>query len=213
MQESKPQNTTKKPAAKKSAKKSAKKRAASSVSYPPHSSIANSPELDALSDRHRLFVLEYLKNGMNATAAYKSVYPKSNLESARREGSRLLTNVDISKAVRAELDMIIGSDKLMIEKLVWQNIREILSANLADYIDDDAQVDVGSIRTKNPGAVVSVKKEIYQSDNGTTIKSSVRLDDRAKAREHALKLLGLMKEDSASQPIIILPIHEVVEDV
>src|SRR5687767_7955074 len=43
----------------------------------------------------RAFCLEYLRNGFNATAAYKSAYPGVADPSARSNAWRLLTNADI----------------------------------------------------------------------------------------------------------------------
>ena len=54
---------------------------------------------NALKGRKRAFVLEYVANGGNATEAAKTAgYSETT---ARQQGSRLLTNVDILAAVRA----------------------------------------------------------------------------------------------------------------
>ena len=55
---------------------------------------------DKLSDRHRQFCDEYLSNGMNATQAYLSVYKSvKKEETARVNGSKLLTNTNIKKYI------------------------------------------------------------------------------------------------------------------
>ena len=48
-----------------------------------------------MNERHKLFCQEMLKNKFNATKAYMAAYPDSSQESARRDGSRLLTNEDV----------------------------------------------------------------------------------------------------------------------
>jgi hypothetical protein len=49
------------------------------------------PPGEALSPKHEAFVQAYVTNGMNATEAYKSVYPKHGSEKAaarQRKGRR-----------------------------------------------------------------------------------------------------------------------------
>lgn len=52
--------------------------------------------LDNLTHREQLFVLEYLANGYNATAAYRSVHPKCSQRTAEVEGSRTLRKPAVS---------------------------------------------------------------------------------------------------------------------
>ena len=50
-----------------------------------------------MNNQQKVFCREYVKNGNNGTKAYMIAYPDSSEESARRQASRLLTNVDIQK--------------------------------------------------------------------------------------------------------------------
>ncbi|MBR0471714.1 MAG: terminase small subunit [Methanosphaera sp.] len=52
-----------------------------------------------MNNQQKTFCQEYVKNGMNGTKAYMAAYPDSSEESARRQASRLLTNVDIQKYI------------------------------------------------------------------------------------------------------------------
>ena len=52
-----------------------------------------------MNNQQKVFCREYIKNGNNGTRAYMIAYPDSSEESARRQASRLLTNVDIQKYI------------------------------------------------------------------------------------------------------------------
>lgn len=53
-----------------------------------------------MNNQQKVFCREYVKNGQNGTKAYMIAYPDSSEESARRQASRLLTNVDIQKYIQ-----------------------------------------------------------------------------------------------------------------
>ena len=48
-----------------------------------------------ISEKHKAFCRALIKNKFNQTKAYKEVYPDVKMTSAKVEGSRLLTNVNI----------------------------------------------------------------------------------------------------------------------
>ena len=52
-----------------------------------------------MNNQQKVFCREYVKNGNNGTKAYMIAYPDSSEDSARRQASRLLTNVDIQKYI------------------------------------------------------------------------------------------------------------------
>lgn len=83
----------------------------------------------ALSTKQRAFVSHYLK-GWNATkAAIQAGYSE---KSARQIGSRLLTNVDVSKAIRARLDALqMSADEVLVRQT------KIARASLADFVEYD----------------------------------------------------------------------------
>ena len=73
----------------------------------------------ALSPKHRVFCEEYLKT-WNATDAYQAAYPKSSRETARRNGSRLLTNADISEEIQRRVDEQTMSANEVLSRLAEQ---------------------------------------------------------------------------------------------
>lgn len=76
-----------------------------------------------LTEKQKIFVSEYVKD-FNGTRAYKAAYPDCNEESARRQGSRLLTNVDVQKAINEKANKHL--DKIDIDaEYIIRNIVEI----------------------------------------------------------------------------------------
>lgn len=70
-----------------------------------------------LTDKQRLFVSEYLANGFNATKAYSAIYGCDD-ESARRSGSRMLTNVDIREALDDEIALLLPDKREQTMKVL-----------------------------------------------------------------------------------------------
>ncbi len=60
------------------------------------------------------FISEYIKNGGNATEAYSSVYVEASRETARRNGSKLLTYTDIIEEIKNRYDEQTVTDSWVI---------------------------------------------------------------------------------------------------
>jgi phage terminase small subunit len=86
-----------------------------------------------LSDKRQLFIAEYIANNCNATKAYASVY-SVNEESARREGSRLLSNVDIKAEIDKEIDKIL-EDKKALALQVVNEYKKLAFSDIKNYIN------------------------------------------------------------------------------
>ena len=86
-----------------------------------------------LSDKHKLFIAEYIVNNCNATKANCKVYGV-NEESGRREGSRLLSNVDIKAKIDEQIDEILADKKALALQVV-NEYKKIAFSDLAEYID------------------------------------------------------------------------------
>lgn len=79
------------------------------------------------------FIDEYLID-LNATRAYKATYPDASEESARRAGSRLLTNVDIKKVLSERLK----ESRELLEATRERILRElniIAFSDIKDFVD------------------------------------------------------------------------------
>jgi len=80
-----------------------------------------------------LFLAEWLKNGLNASAAYKALHPNVSDDSARVLGSKKLTKINIS-AILAGYD--IGFNDYILglkEGLVATKLNEPTGEKVPDY--------------------------------------------------------------------------------
>ena len=78
------------------------------------SKASTQPPGEALSPKHEAFVQAYIINGLNATEAYKAVYPKCKSQhAAEQAGSRLLKNVEVAARV-AEI-MAVGAERAEVK--------------------------------------------------------------------------------------------------
>ena len=156
-----------------------------------------------MTDRQKMFCNEYLID-MNATRAYKVAYPscKKN-ETARANGSRLLTKANIQEYVsekmkareqRTEItqDMVIKE----LAKIAFLDIRKLYGKNgqlknIAD-IDSDTVGAISQLETLEEYDGYGNDKEKI----GDTQK--VKLLDKTKALELLGKHLGMFKETNVN---------------
>lgn len=90
-----------------------------------------------LTDKQKLFCLYYVQENFNKTKAYKKAY-ECNYETARRCGSRMLTNVDIKEEIDKITEEVLEetaiNSKLLAKRIVEQYI-SIAFADITDYTD------------------------------------------------------------------------------
>lgn len=193
--------------ANKSAKKAAKKKAAKRHNNTPIGSadeMENSVDLPAdLNPRHRLFVLEYLKD-WNATRAYMATYPESSRESALANSARLIGNDRIKEIITLEANRILDGRRDRLKTLVTESLDQDLSSEIGDYVTKGS-IDFRKLTESNPRSVAAITIETQKDDRGTKKKVQLKLNDRARAREHAMKLLGLLSDDSGKVIVINMP--------
>lgn len=152
-----------------------------------------------MTDAQKRFCDEYLID-LNATRAYKVAYPNCKKDdSARKAGSRLLTNVDIQNYVEEKIkerekrteitqDMVIKE----LAKIAFLDIRKLYTGNgqlknVAD-IDDDTAGAISSLETLE-------EYDGYGDDRekiGDTQK--VKLLDKTKALELLGRHLGIFND-------------------
>lgn len=104
--------------------------------------------------RQSLFVEEYLKD-MNATqAAIRAGYSE---KTARSQGQRLLTNVDIKNAIKGLREKIQDENIATIK-----DIEEFLSKSMFGAVDEEVVLTIGA--GDGYGEVVKTRKEISARD-------------------------------------------------
>ena len=152
-----------------------------------------------MTDKQKIFCDEYLID-FNATRAYKNAYPNCKKEnSARKAGSRLLTNVDIQEYIEQKMkereerttitqDMVIKE----LSKVAFSDIRKLYTdkGNLKFMkdLDDDIAGAISGIETLEEYEGYGENREKI----GDTKK--VKLLDKTKALELLGKHLGMFKE-------------------
>lgn len=77
-----------------------------------------------MTEKQQLFALEYIKD-LNATRAYKTAYPHVSEESARRLGSKLLTNLDVKAFIDEKLQQI-KSEKIADATEVMEYLTSVM---------------------------------------------------------------------------------------
>lgn len=71
-----------------------------------------------LTPKQKLFVAEYLANGMNATEAAKSA--GYSAKTAHSQGPRLLDNVEVAAAIDAKINKTLGKLDITAEKVLQE---------------------------------------------------------------------------------------------
>src|SRR2546430_4608255 len=103
------------------------------------------PPGEALSPKHEAFVQAYVSNGMNATEAYKAVYPKYGSE----------------KAAGANAARLIGNDRIQAR------IAEIMHAGAerAEITIEKVLRELAVLRFSHIGKVVRWRAEVVYEEN------------------------------------------------
>jgi phage terminase small subunit len=116
----------------------------------------------ALSAKHRAFIDEYLRC-FNATDAYQVVYPKSSRDSARRDGSRLLTNADIAAEIQRRVDELAMSPNEVLVRLA-----EHARADYKDFLGVASNGDIALDMAKAKGKTHLIKRVTQRRTVRTT---------------------------------------------
>lgn len=147
----------------------------------------------ALTPKQKIFADEYLID-LNATRAYKVAYPKVKKdESARVNGSKLLTNTNV----------VVYIDKRMKERekrtgitqdRVLQELAKIGFADITDFVIIEEKGNYCTVKVKPtdkmPADKLGVIAGIKEGANGIEIK----LNDKEKALELIGRHLGMFKD-------------------
>jgi phage terminase small subunit len=154
--------------------------------------IKNKKKIDNLKPADREFVLNYLllKNG---TKAYMQAFPKVKIESARVLASRLLAKVNISEAIQECYEETWKDKQKQISKL-FDDLLTIVNADVADYIDEDGEIDVSKIKKLNTFCLAEYNKITSDTANGQNVKITVKLLDKLKAISELTKILNMISD-------------------
>jgi phage terminase small subunit len=164
---------------------------------------------EAAASRKKVFTEAYIANGGNATqAAITAGYSEAT---ARQQGSRLLTDVDVQVALTARQEKLAAKFELTTEA-VLKNLaqaiffdprklyREDGSLKNVTELDDDTAMALAGFEVTEEKETVDGHRQVV----GFTKK--VKWLDRNTAREQAMKHLGQYREDNSQRnPLAEVP--------
>nr|DAN97694.1 MAG TPA: Terminase small subunit [Caudoviricetes sp.] len=164
----------------------------------------------ALTEKQKRFADEYLID-LNATRAYKAAYPSCKKdETARANGSRLLTNANVASYVEQRMKEREKRTEIT-QDWVLEELRKIASVNGADFsqiveepmVEDGKYItdpDTGQVKKYQTVKFVPTKelpeekKAAISSIKETKFGISVETYDRLKALELLGRHLGMFKD-------------------
>lgn len=120
----------------------------------------NLGQMEGLRPQWLQFISAYIKNGGNATEAYVSVYPEATRETARRNGSRLLTNADILEEIGYRYDEQRATDAWVIGVAMKYASLGIDNPKMAF-----ASVKALELIARSKGMLTDIKKVEFSGEN------------------------------------------------
>lgn len=143
-----------------------------------------------LTAKQERFVEEYLIC-LNATqAAIKAGYSE---KTARSQGQRMLTNVDIQQALDARRDAVAKTTKITPESVVME-LAKLGFSNMADYMrsspDGDPYLDFSNLTRDQTAALTEVTVEDFKDGRGDDARDVRRVKFKLADKRAALVDIG-----------------------
>lgn len=167
---------------------------------------------DKLSDKHKLFVMNYIKNFGNATKAYLDTYTTSAYDSARVDASKLLTKSNVKQAIDEEYAKRFKEIQTETEKTkTYQLIKAVADTSIDEVID----MENGTLIVKSLSEIPSYAKHAIQNveliekstPNGVDRTLKVKLHSKLQALKLRAEIQRLIdpKNENQQLEIIIKP--------
>ena len=137
-----------------------------------------------LTAKQQKFVDEYLID-LNATRAYKTVYPKCKSdEAANAASSRLLRNVKVQEQIEIGQQEIQARTKITQDKIV-KELAKIAFSNATDYVEVVTRPTIRRVWDKEEEKYVYEEGDVYEQD--IILKDTKMLTDDQKAAISSIK--------------------------
>ena len=155
-----------------------------------------------LTPKQALFVKEYLVDLNSTQAATRAGYSK---KTANEQGCRLLANVNIQSAIRAETEK--RSEKVGFSaENTLRELQNIVHFNVKNVFDDDGRLkSIKDLDDSVASAIASVEFSTSLEGDGSRI-IKLRPYDKTKAVDMAMKHFGLFEKDNEQQGSVVAAI-------
>lgn len=153
-----------------------------------------------MTPKQKKFAHEYLINGFNATkAAISAGYSK---KTARSQGQRLLTNVDISEYVAQKKAKLIDKYEVTEDKLI-REMAKIAFSDIKNYVNGgNIPLELKFLENDLTAAVQEVGVEEKEFKGVRTVNRKVKLYDKKSALETLMKFKGMFEKDNRQKAAI-----------
>lgn len=146
-----------------------------------------------MTKKQKIFADEYLID-LNATRAYKAAYPNIKKdETARANGSRLLTNANVAKYIKEQMEERQQRTEVT-QDMVIRELKAIAFANATDYVKIKSNGVSATVQIKETDDLSEAQSRaiagIKEGANGIEIK----LNDKEKALELLGRHLGMWND-------------------
>lgn len=157
----------------------------------------------ASAHRRKVFVEAYIANGGNATEAAKEA--GYSAKTARQQGARLLTDVDIKEQIAARAEVVANKYELTTELAARSIYQELTFDPAKLYREDGSLKDIAELDEDTRMALTSVEfVHIGDKDAPFTVRK-IKWAARYQAREQLMKHLGMFGKDNEQKaPTVIL---------
>lgn len=165
---------------------------------------------DKLNDKHKLFVMNYVRRMGVGYKAYKDTYPNTkSIDSAMTQASRLLRNVKVKEAVEEKFGSIYKQIETDVEKSkTYKMIHAICDTEISDIIDlEDGTLRVKSLSEIPPEALHAIQSIEMDEKDGEKMQSKnikVKMVPKSTFVKMRAEIQKLIDPKADNQPIEII---------
>lgn len=144
--------------------------------------------------KHARFVAEYLKDFNATQAAVRAGY---SAKTAKQQGSRLLTNVDVAAAIAEKQAKQLETADLSAAR-VLEELRRLALSNVQEFFDEHGNLKPVHLLTREQAASIAsfevIKKNAEAGDGIIDTIHKLKVWDKPRSLEMLCKHFGLLTE-------------------
>jgi hypothetical protein len=173
-----------------------------------------------LSDKHKLFVMNYVRRMGVACKAYMDTYPSAQYDTARTKGPLLVAKDGIKKAIDEKYAEVYAGILTEVEKTkTYMLIHAISEAEISDVVDlEDGTLKVKDLEEIPPEALHAIQaieqEEKVTGQGGHSKNLKVKLHPKLQALKMRAEIQKLIDPKAETQPIeiVVVPATRPGED-